>query len=148
MSRSKYMVGNWKMNQSVKEIKEFFDQVEIGSSGNFWLAPQSIHIGLCLQGGQAKGIQVGAQNCSDKVEGAYTGELSPTALLDFGCKFTLVGHSERRSINKERNSLLRSKTLVALAAGLKVIFCVGETLEEREMGMTEAVIRYQLEAGL
>jgi triosephosphate isomerase len=90
----------------------------------------------------------GAQDVSAHAGGAYTGEISAAMLLDFGSKFTLVGHSERRSYHKESSALVAQKALAAVNAGLVPVVCVGETLEEREAGNTAAVVGEQLDAVL
>ena len=88
----------------------------------------------------------GAQNVSEQAKGAFTGEVSASMLLDFGCKYVIVGHSERRSLYGESDELVASKYLAAQSAGLIPILCVGESLEERESGVTEAVVARQLDA--
>lgn len=150
-SRPQLIVGNWKMNQTQEDIKNFFDELESLSEdflkGQAWIAPQSLHIPLA-QFLSAERFKIGAQNCAQKTRGAFTGETSPQALADLGVDFTLVGHSERRSIFQENDEMLREKTACALSQGLKVIFCVGENLEQREKNETFAVLERQLEAGL
>ena len=91
-------------------------------------------------------IAWGAQNVSEQPKGAFTGEVSASMLLDFGCKYVIVGHSERRSLYGESDDLVAKKYMAAQAAGLTPILCVGESLEERESGVTEAVVVRQLEA--
>ena len=148
MTRQKYLVGNWKMNQSLVEIDGFFadlDREQLKGGGHqFWIAPQSLHIAHCLPLARGMGIAIGAQNCSDFVQGAYTGEVSPQALREMGAAFTLVGHSERRALFREGHELLGRKVGMALSQGLAVIFCVGETLEQREAGQTLAVLEQQI----
>jgi triosephosphate isomerase len=91
---------------------------------------------------------VGGQNCYTKESGAYTGEISPQMLLDAGCAWTIVGHSERRQYFEESDAFLNEKAHAALDAGLKVMFCVGETLDEREGGKMDAVLHRQVTEGL
>ena len=91
-------------------------------------------------------IAWGAQNLSEQAKGAFTGEVSAAMLLDFGCTYVIVGHSERRSLYSESDALVASKYMAAQAAGLKPILCVGESLDERESGVTEAVVARQLDA--
>jgi len=93
-------------------------------------------------------IAWGAQDVSVHESGAYTGEVAASMLLDFGCTYVIVGHSERRACHGESNELVAQKTLRALAAGLTPIVCVGETLEEREAGQTELVVGHQVDAVL
>ena len=105
---------------------------------------------LALVGEILKGSRValGAQNLYPEKEGAFTGEVSPTMLLDLGCKYVILGHSERRHILGESDTFINQKVRVALTAGLDVIFCVGETLDQREANQTEAVLDRQLVQGL
>jgi triosephosphate isomerase len=145
--RQVHIVGNWKMNQSVEEINTFFN--ELGDLKDIkcqaWIAPQAIHFGKLLD---QKTVKVGAQNCAENDSGAFTGELSPKSIKDIGAHFVIIGHSERRSIYKETDALLNAKTHKALENDLQVIFCIGETLEQREAGQVEAVLKEQLTVGL
>jgi triosephosphate isomerase len=146
--RKVHIVGNWKMNQTIEEIKFFFNGVQGATlSHEAWIAPQTLHLSLVkeLAGSDVK---VGAQNCAYENSGAFTGETSPAALKDMGLHFVIIGHSERRSIYKEDHTTLNNKVKKALENDLTVIFCVGETLEEREAGKVEAVLEEQLAKGL
>lgn len=96
----------------------------------------------------ANRIALGGQNCYPADEGAFTGEISPAMLLDCGCSFVLTGHSERRAIFQESDEFIGKKTALALEKGLKVILCVGETLEERDAGKLQSVLERQMEKGL
>ena len=132
-----------------QDLFDFWKREELGVLKNeVWIAPQSLHLSNCLPLAQEVGISLGAQNCSCVLQGAYTGEISPRALKEMGAVFTLVGHSERRSLFGETHELLRAKALTALSQGLKVVFCVGETLEEREDAQTFAVLTEQILRGL
>lgn len=142
----KLIVGNWKMNQSVSQVKAFMETAESQLNQEAWIAPQALHVSLALQ--LAKKIKIGAQNCSDQDSGAFTGENSPATLKDLGASFVLVGHSERRQIFQETNATCAAKTKRALTHDLAVIYCVGETLAEREAGQTLAVVKQQLRQGL
>lgn len=114
-----------------------------------WIAPQAIHIPILKEIAFTTGsIQVGAQDCCEHESGAFTGEISPLALADLGVEFVIIGHSERRTIYGEQNDLLNKKVLLALKNGLKVIYCLGETLKEREAHQTFSVIEAQLNIGL
>lgn len=150
--REVHIVGNWKMNQTLEEISKFFiemSKMKMELKCKAWIAPQSLHIPILKEIAFTTGsIQVGAQNCSEHDSGAFTGEVSPLALADMGVEFVLVGHSERRTIYGEENVLLNKKVLRALSHDLKVIYCVGETLAEREAGQTFSIIEEQLRAGL
>ncbi len=147
-----HIVGNWKMNQTLHEISEFFIEMttmKMELKCKAWIAPQSLHIPILKEIAFTTGaIQVGAQNCSHADSGAFTGEVSPLALADIGAEFVIIGHSERRTIFKEDNEILNQKVLAALKHDLKVIYCVGETLEERESNTTFKVIEEQLSVGL
>ncbi len=150
--REVHIVGNWKMNQTLVEISQFFiemSKMKMELKCKAWIAPQAIHISILKEIAFTTGsIQIGAQNCCEHDSGAYTGEISPLGLADIGVEFVIIGHSERRTIYGEQNSLLNKKVLLALSHGLKVIYCVGETLEERESGQTFSIIENQLDLGL
>lgn len=149
--REKLICGNWKMNQSCAEIKSFFAEMtkhKGAYKAQAWVAPQFIHIPLVQELARPLGIKVGAQNSAYKDSGAFTGEVSPLSLKDMNVDFTIIGHSERRTIYKEDDKVLNEKTQLALKNNLTVIFCVGETLEEREAGKTEAVVERQTLEGL
>lgn len=150
--REVHIVGNWKMNQTLEEISKFFiemSKMKMELKCKAWIAPQSLHIPILKEIAFTTGsIQVGAQNCCEHDSGAYTGEVSPLALADMGVEFVLIGHSERRTIYGEKNDLLNKKVLRALSHQLKVIYCVGETLAEREAGQTFSIIETQLLEGL
>ncbi len=107
--------------------------------------PYLSQVGEALRGSP---VALGAQNLYPEKEGAFTGEVSPTMLLDVGCRYVILGHSERRHKLGESDAFINQKVRAALAAGLQVIFCVGETLQEREANRTEAVLESQLAHGL
>ena len=142
-----YIVGNWKMNQDLSEIKSFFSELNSlppQSGVHTWIAPQNMHIHYCLKTASVF-FKIGAQNCSDQVSGAFTGENSPKSLKDIGAHFTLVGHSERRTLFGENDELLAKKTKTAIENGLKVIFCIGESLDQRESEQTLEVVNRQIQ---
>lgn len=150
--REIHIVGNWKMNQTLHEISQFFvemTKMKMELKCKAWIAPQSIHIPILKEIAFTTGsIQVGAQNCSEHDSGAFTGEVSPLALADIGAEFVIIGHSERRTIYKENDELLNKKVLAALKHNLKVIYCVGETLAEREAEKTFFILERQISEGL
>jgi triosephosphate isomerase len=150
--REIHIVGNWKMNQSLEEIKSFFvefSKIKMDLKCQAWIAPQFIHLPILKELAFTIGnIKVGAQNCSECDSGAFTGEVSSKSLADIGADFVIIGHSERRTIFKEDNALLNKKLLKAIENNLKVIFCIGETLEEREAGKTFSVLEKQINEGL
>ncbi len=106
------------------------------------------YLAQCQTELEGSAIGWGSQDVSAHVSGAYTGEISAAMLLDFGCKFAIVGHSERRSYHKETSALVAQKALAAVNAGLVPVVCVGETLDEREAGKTADVVGGQLDAVL
>jgi triosephosphate isomerase len=93
-----------------------------------------------------KAVEIAAQNCSATKYGAYTGELSPEHLIDLGLKWTILGHSERRQYYAETDDVLGKKAKLAISTGLKVIYCIGESLEQREKNQTQQVVTTQLNA--
>jgi triosephosphate isomerase len=153
--RQKFVVGNWKMHttaadatQLAKEIVDGMgimkskDRVSVAACPPF---PYLALVGEILKGSC---VALGAQNLYPAKDGAFTGEVSPTMLLDLGCKYVILGHSERRRILGESDAFINQKVRVALTAGLDVILCIGETLDQRKSGQTEEVLDRQLTQGL
>ena len=141
-----HMVANWKMNRPLGGIEQFCQNLHAKDfSCHIWIAPQAIDIPILLA--HQSGLSVGAQNCSHYDSGAFTGEISPHFLKEMGAHFVIIGHSERRHLYGETNDMILAKLQAACRNGLHSIICVGETLEEREAGMTKNVIEKQL-AGL
>ena len=145
------IAGNWKMNGSLAANQVLVEAMLAGLKG---VEPQA-EVALCapavylaqLQGLLANGpIALGSQDVSAQEAGAYTGEISASMLKDFGCRYAIVGHSERRQYHGESDATVATKAQRALAAGITPIVCVGETLAEREAGQTEAVVKRQLAA--
>jgi triosephosphate isomerase len=150
--RPKFIAGNWKMYTSAVEAKELTVAVVKGIGGD-----DRVMVAVCppfpwltIVGDVVRGtpVALGAQNCHNEKEGAFTGEVSPQMLVSAGCRYVIVGHSERRHGLGESDAVLNKKAKAALAAGLTVIFCVGEMLTEREAGKTEDVLDQQLTGGL
>jgi triosephosphate isomerase len=146
------IAGNWKMNTDSATARQLAEEVREGaaSSGDVELLVCPPHVYLSqvgeVLGGSAVGL--GAQNMYHESSGAFTGETSPDMLRDVGCRYVILGHSERRHVLGETDSEINRKTLAALAAGLIPIVCVGELLAEREGGQTAAVIQRQADQSL
>lgn len=151
MSRTTTIIGNWKMNQNKEQIQEFFLHLEenkFKTEVTAGFAPQAIHIPLVQSYCNKFALLVGSQDCSAEEAGAFTGELATNALKDMEVDFSLVGHSERRTYHKETNSLLNRKVKKVLENGLRCIYCIGETLEERESNKTFEILKCQVREGL
>ncbi|MCG6885637.1 MAG: triose-phosphate isomerase [Proteobacteria bacterium] len=148
--RQPIIAGNWKMNGSRASIKELLDGLMAGIDEvkTAEVAVCAPFVYLAEVRAQLSGTPIfwGAQNLSHEEKGAFTGEIAASMLLDFDCKYVIVGHSERRSLYGEDDDLVTKKYAVAHRAGLTPILCVGETLEEREKGVTEDVVARQINA--
>ncbi len=141
------IAGNWKMNGSLASNAALLDGIRAGAAGLAAElavcvpAPYLAQVQSALAG---SGVNWGAQDVSVHDSGAYTGEVSVAMLADFGCRYVIVGHSERRSFHGETDELVAHKAVRAIAGGLVPIVCVGETLQQREQGETGAVVMRQL----
>jgi triosephosphate isomerase len=148
--RQHLVAGNWKMNGSLDSVKPLVEGIKAGldsvSTAEMAVCPPFVYIPAVAALLEGTSIALGAQDVSDQESGAYTGEVAPNMLTDVGCKYTIVGHSERRSIYGESDADTASKFAAARKAGLVPILCVGELLEEREQGITEQVVARQLDA--
>lgn len=146
------IAGNWKMNGSRASVnalvRGILDGVESFEGVEVAVFPPYVFLGQVEQLLAASSIKWGAQNVCAEAQGAFTGEISAAMLLDFGCRYALVGHSERRQLFGEDNMLVAAKFVQASKSGLHPILCVGETLAERDTGLTEQIIKQQLEAVL
>ena len=147
--RARLVAGNWKMHGSRAANQVLLDAVVEGVRGVECVVcvpfPYLAQVAEHLRGTQ---VAWGAQNLSEYASGAHTGEVSAAMLAEFGCRYVLVGHSERRQLYGETDTQAAAKFAAAQGAGLKPIFCVGETLAERDAGRTEAVVARQLDAVL
>jgi triosephosphate isomerase (TIM) len=146
MAHRPYIVGNWKMNGSralLAEARAIDRAAQRYKDVAVALAPPFPLLGLLRE--EVSAIGVGGQNCHVAAKGAHTGEVSAVMLDDIGADFVIVGHSERRRDNGETDAVVRAKAEAALAVGLGVIVCVGETLDERDSGQAEAVVARQVD---
>lgn len=148
--RQPLIAGNWKMNGSRASVNSLIRGIlsECHRVEDIELAvfPSYVFLEQVEQLLGSTPVAWGAQNVSDKPAGAYTGEISAQMLLDFGCRYVIVGHSERRQFYGETNDIVAAKFLQAANAGLRPVLCVGETLQQRETDQTELVIQQQLMA--
>ncbi|MCP4469717.1 MAG: triose-phosphate isomerase [Gammaproteobacteria bacterium] len=148
--RTSLIAGNWKMNGSLQSVIDLVEGIKAGDAGKAQLAVCPPAIYLMKVGGMLSGsdIALGAQNVCDQQSGAFTGEVSAAMLMESGCRYAIVGHSERRALYGESDQLVAARYAMAVQAGLIPILCVGETLDERESGVTEDVVARQIDAVL
>lgn len=148
--RRTLIAGNWKMNGSLESITELMKGIKSGlaevSNADLAVCPPAIYLlrvsGLIDQ----DNIALGAQNICDHASGAFTGEIAPSMLKEAGCQYAIIGHSERRSLYGESDELVAKRFAMAVESGITPILCIGETLEERESGVTEDIVSRQLDA--
>lgn len=152
MSRRKFVAGNWKMNTTSVGAKALAsgvrDQLAGFDRADVALCPPFPYLSLVADVVRGTAIAVGAQNVFPEPQGAFTGEVNAEMLADVGCRYVIIGHSERRTIIGEKDELINRKVRHALQHGLHVIFCIGETLEQREANQTESVLDNQMTWGL
>ncbi len=149
--RKKIVAGNWKLHGSRASARELLNAIisQPALEGvEIAILPPMPYLSELTEHYGNSGLRFGSQDHSVNLEGAFTGEVSATMLLDVGCRYALVGHSERRHIHDESNELVARKFAVAKKAGLIPIFCVGESLHQREVGQTEWAIERQINAVL
>jgi triosephosphate isomerase (TIM) len=150
--RRKFIAGNWKMNTTRAEAVALASAVaaKIGSSSAVDVAvcPPSVYLEAVGQAIKNSAVGLGAQNCYHEAKGAFTGEISPQMARDMGCRYVILGHSERRQILKESNQNVNRKALAVLGVELTPIVCVGESLDQRQAGQTASVVREQIEGSL
>lgn len=148
--RKKLVAGNWKMHGNLATNASLLDGILKGLP-----ASNSVEVAVCVpfpyvaqvsEKLRGSAVAWGAQNLSQHAQGAYTGEVSAAMLLDFGCRYVLVGHSERRTYYGETDAIVAAKYDAAMKAGLTPVLCLGETLEQREAGTTGQVVNTQLDA--
>ena len=150
--RIPYICGNWKLNKTIAEAVAFVEELK-----NSIAEAKDVEIGIgapftCLsalsQACAGTAVKSGAEDCYWEESGAFTGEVAPSMIKDAGCAFVIIGHSERRQYFGETDETVNKKVKAALAAGLQVIMCVGELLEQRENGTTNDVVKTQTIGGL
>jgi len=150
--RKPVLAGNWKMYKTAAETAAFFEAfaplVAKASHAEIVICPPFVNVPAAVAAAQGTAIEVGGQDLFWLREGAYTGEISAPMLTGVGCRWVIVGHSERRQYFQETDETVLKKTQAALAAGLTPIVCVGERLDEREGGATESVLRTQCAGGI
>lgn len=149
--RKNLVAGNWKMNMTNTQAKELLNKlVKDCKSDNtdIVFCPPYVDLALAIESVKGTQIKIGAQNVHFEDSGAFTGEISAKMLVDMGVEYVILGHSERREYFAETDSIINKKVLKAIEEGLKVILCCGETLEQREQGITIDFIRQQLKVAL
>jgi triosephosphate isomerase (TIM) len=147
--RTKLIVGNWKMNGTVKETRKLLFQLSVEWTPKcddiqVAVCPPFTTLHMAKLDIEGTSLKLGAQNCYIGESGAFTGEISPAILVDIGCTFVIIGHSERRTIFGETDDLVSKKLRAALDAGLKPIVCIGESGDERDRNETESVLLRQI----
>ena len=150
--RKTVIAGNWKMNKTPSQTKEFMTQLKAIMPKGRWcdvaLCVPAVCIPAAVRAMRETRVGIGAENCHAAANGAYTGELATDMLVDAGCKYVIIGHSERREMFGETDATVNAKVLAALEAGLTPILCCGETLEQRENGVTTEHIAMQIKLAL
>jgi len=149
--RKTVIAGNWKMNKTPSQTKEFMQQLKAILPKGRWcdiaLCVPAVCIPAAVRAMRETRVGIGAENCNANPSGAYTGEIATDMLVDAGCKYVIIGHSERRAMG-ETDADVNAKVLAALEAGLIPIMCCGESLEQREAGITAEHITMQIKLGL
>ncbi len=144
--RNAIIAGNWKMNKTPKETADLIAAMKpivADADCKVVLCVPFVDLDAALKASNGSNIEIGAENCHFELSGAFTGEVSPVMLKEMGVKYVIIGHSERRQYFAETDVTVNKRLTAALAQGLKVILCVGETLEQREQGVTKELVRMQ-----
>ncbi len=149
--RKAVIAGNWKMNKTPAEAKALIEEMKplvAGADCEVVLCVPFVDIPAAVEAARGSNIKIGAENVHFKASGAYTGEIAANMLVELGVEYVVIGHSERRQYFGETDQTVNLRTLAALEAGLKPIVCVGETLEQRELGYTETLLKFQTKMAL
>jgi triosephosphate isomerase (TIM) len=150
--RTTFIAGNWKMFTTAASARQLAAAIVKGvgpqPKAQLAVCPPFPYLPTVAEAVRGSPVALGAQNCYCQKEGAFTGEVSPAMLVDVGCRFVILGHSERRHILGESDDFINRKAKAALDAGLQVILCIGETLEERQRNQVEAVFTRQIGGSL
>lgn len=150
-TRKAVIAGNWKMNKTPSETTALINEMKplvADADCDVVLCVPFIDIAAAVEAAKGSNIKIGAENVHFKESGAYTGEVSAAMLVEAGVEYVVIGHSERRTYFGETDQTVNLRTLAALKAGLKPIVCVGETLEQRELGYTETLLKFQTKMAL
>ena len=149
--RKAVIAGNWKMNKNRAEAKALIEEMKplVANAGcDVVICVPFTNLETALDATKGSNIKVGAENCHFEKSGAFTGEISADMLTEMGVEYVIIGHSERRQYFGETDVTVNKRTLAALEAGLKVILCVGEMLEDRELGITAELVAMQTKIAL
>ena len=149
--RRAVIAGNWKMNNTPSQAKALIEEMKplvADANCDVVLCVPFIDIPAAVEAAKGSNIKIGAENVHFKASGAYTGEISADMLKEAGVEYVVIGHSERRQYFGETDQTVNLRSLAALNAGLKAIICVGETLEQRELGYTETLLKFQTKMAL
>jgi triosephosphate isomerase len=149
--RRAVIAGNWKMNNTPSQAKALIEEMKplvADADCDVVLCVPFIDIPAAVEAAKGSNIKIGAENVHFKASGAYTGEVSADMLKEAGVEYIVIGHSERRQYFGETDQTVNLRTLAAVNAGFKAIVCVGETLEQRELGYTETLLKYQTKMAL
>ena len=150
-TRKAVIAGNWKMNMTPSQATALINEMKplvAGADCEVVLCVPFVDIPAAIEAAKGSNIRIGAENVHFKASGAYTGEISADMLKELGVEYVVIGHSERRTYFGETDQTVNLRTLAALNAGLKPIVCVGETLEQRELGYTETLLKFQTKMAL
>ncbi|MBQ8503277.1 MAG: triose-phosphate isomerase [Clostridia bacterium] len=150
-TRKAVIAGNWKMNMTPSQATALINEMKplvAGADCEVVLCVPFVDIPAAIEAAKGSNIRIGAENVHFKASGAYTGEIAADMLKELGVEYVVIGHSERRQYFGETDQTVNLRTLAALNAGLKPIVCVGETLEQRELGYTETLLKFQTKMAL